>query len=94
LKIDGGIKVFNNKQKLKQYIPPSQHYRRFCKEFYTQKMKTNKTTKGWEVFCSGEEQTSTQRITLNWVHTFKSLNNKKQLNGRNNYVPINVNPEC
>jgi hypothetical protein len=42
-KIDGAIKIFHNKQKLKQHITPKYHYRRFYKEFCTQKMKANKT---------------------------------------------------
>jgi hypothetical protein len=45
-KIDGAIKVFHDKQKLKQYIPPIHHYKRFSKEFCTQKVKANKTMKG------------------------------------------------
>jgi hypothetical protein len=40
-KIDGAIKISHNKQKLKQY-DHSHHYRRFYKEFCTQKMKANK----------------------------------------------------
>jgi hypothetical protein len=48
-KTDGAIKVFHDKQKLKQYIPPSHHYKRFFKEFCTQKMKANKTMRGQAV---------------------------------------------
>jgi hypothetical protein len=29
--------------------PPRNYYRRFCKEFNTWKMKTNKIMKGWKV---------------------------------------------
>jgi hypothetical protein len=49
LKIYGAIKVFHDEQKLKQYRPPRHHYKRFFKEFCTQKMKANKTMKGLEV---------------------------------------------
>jgi hypothetical protein len=45
-KIDGTIKVFHDKQKLKQYMTTSHHYKRFSKEFCTQIMKVNKTMKG------------------------------------------------
>jgi hypothetical protein len=43
-KIHRAIKVFHDKQKLKQCMTtkPS-HHKRFFKEFYTQKMKANKT---------------------------------------------------
>jgi hypothetical protein len=45
-KIKGGLRIFQDKQKLKQYITLSHHYRRFWKESYTQKMKTSIVTKG------------------------------------------------
>jgi hypothetical protein len=45
-KRDRAIKVFHDNQKLKQYRPPSHHYKRFSKEFCTQKVKANKTRKG------------------------------------------------
>jgi hypothetical protein len=48
-KIDRGIKVFHDKQKPKQYMTTKPYYRRFYKEFCTQKMKANKTMGGWEV---------------------------------------------
>jgi hypothetical protein len=46
LKIDGTIKVFHDKQKLKQCMTTKPNYKRFSKEFCTQKMKTNKTMRG------------------------------------------------
>jgi hypothetical protein len=45
-KIDGTIKVFHDKQKLKQYMTTKSPLQRFSKEFCTQKMKANKTMKG------------------------------------------------
>jgi hypothetical protein len=48
-KIDRTIKIFHDKQKLREYMLPRHHYRRFYKEFCTQKMKANKTTRGLEV---------------------------------------------
>jgi hypothetical protein len=41
-KIDGAVKVFHNKQELKQYMTTKSHYERFSKEFCTQKMKADK----------------------------------------------------
>jgi hypothetical protein len=38
-KIDGTIKVFHDKKKLKQYMTTKPHYKRFFKGFCTQKMK-------------------------------------------------------
>jgi hypothetical protein len=45
-KIDGAIKVFHDKQKLKQYITTKKPLQRFFKQFCTQKVKANKTMKG------------------------------------------------
>jgi hypothetical protein len=45
-KIDGAIKVFHDKQKLKQYVTTSNPYKRLFKGFCTQKVKPNITMKG------------------------------------------------
>jgi predicted glycoside hydrolase/deacetylase ChbG (UPF0249 family) len=41
-KIDGAIKVFHDKQKLKQYMTIKPLLQKILKEFYRQKMKANK----------------------------------------------------
>jgi hypothetical protein len=43
------MKVFHNKQKLKEYMTTSHHYRKLCKKFYTQMLKTSKTMRGWKL---------------------------------------------
>jgi hypothetical protein len=48
-KLTRSIKIFHDKHKLKQYMTPYHYYRRFYKEFFTQKMKANKTMRGWEI---------------------------------------------
>jgi hypothetical protein len=35
--IEGEIKTFHNKEKLKELQPPSQHYRSYLKDFYIKK---------------------------------------------------------
>jgi hypothetical protein len=45
-KIDGAIKLFHDKQKLKQYMDISPPLQIFSKEFCTQKVIVNKTMKG------------------------------------------------
>jgi hypothetical protein len=42
LKIDRGINIFHDKQKLKQYMIPTNHYRIYYKKFCTQKIKVKK----------------------------------------------------
>jgi hypothetical protein len=46
-KIDGGIKFFHNKQKLKQYMTMKPLLQKILRAI--QNMKTNKNMKGWEV---------------------------------------------
>jgi hypothetical protein len=74
-KIDGAIKVFHGKQKLKQYIttkPPLQkilqgilHTENESKQNHE---RTGSTTRA--------EKTRNQRVTLIQLHTIKLLNNK------------------
>jgi hypothetical protein len=45
-KIDGAIKVFQDKQKLKQYMTTKRSLQKILKGFCTQKVKPNKTMKG------------------------------------------------
>jgi hypothetical protein len=53
-------------------------YKRFFKEFCTQKVKANRTMKGQVVPNYREEKSRNQRITLIQLHTNKSLNNKNK----------------
>jgi hypothetical protein len=46
IKIDGAIKVFHDKKKLKQYMATNPPLQKLFKEFCTQKMRANKTMKG------------------------------------------------
>jgi hypothetical protein len=66
--VDGTIKILNDKKTLKQNIL-YHHYRRFYKEFCTQKMKANKTMEDRKYQTTGEEKTSNQRVALIWLHT-------------------------
>jgi hypothetical protein len=75
-KVGGVIKDFHNKQKLKQHMTPSHHYKRISKEFCTEKMKANKTMKGQAAGNQGGKKTRNQRKTLMQLYTIKLLNNK------------------
>jgi hypothetical protein len=48
-KIDGGIKVFHNKQKQKQFMTTKLPLQKIMKGILYIEDKTNITTKGWEV---------------------------------------------
>jgi hypothetical protein len=57
-------------------------------------MKTTKPQKDGKYQTTGEENTSIQRMALNWLHTIKSLKEQRQLNGMNYHIFININTEC
>jgi hypothetical protein len=73
---DGAMKIFHNKQKLKQYMTTQPYYMRFSLEICTQKVKANKIMKGWEVSNHRRKKTGTQRVAMIQLHTIKPLNNK------------------
>jgi hypothetical protein len=91
-KIYGAIKVFHDKQKLKQYMTTKPPLQKILQGI----VHTENETKPWEdrqYQTTGEEKTSNWRVTLIQLHTIKPLNNK-QLNDRNHHIPININTEC
>jgi hypothetical protein len=93
-KIDGAIKVFHDKQKLKQYMTPSHHYKTFFKEFCTQKVKANKTMKGQAVPNHRRKKSKKVESNIDLAAQNQSLEQMKQLNDRNHLMPINTNTEC
>jgi hypothetical protein len=57
-------------------MTPYHHYKRFCKEFYTQKKRTNITQKGWKILnLKRRTDKHSESSTESSAHT-KSLNNK------------------
>jgi hypothetical protein len=94
-KIDRAIKIFHDKQKLKQYMttkPPTEYSIRNSAH------RRWKQTKPWEdgiYQTTGEEKTNNQRVALFQLHRINSLNNKNnQMTGITTYLSIlilNVN---
>jgi hypothetical protein len=60
----------------KKYMTTKPPLQRFCKEFYTQKKKTNKTMQGKEVLSHRRRKERTQRVALNHLQTLIPLNRK------------------
>jgi hypothetical protein len=56
-------------------------------------MKATKAQEDGKYQTTGEEKKIDQRVALIQLYTIKSLNNKKQLNGRNHHIAININTE-
>jgi hypothetical protein len=93
-KIDEAIKVFHNKQKLKQYMttkPPLQkilqgilHTENESKQSHeSQAVPNHRRRKGKKIESKIDSSAHNQ--------TFKQ---QKQLNDRNHHIPININTEC
>jgi hypothetical protein len=74
-KIDGEIKIFHNKQKLKQYMTTKPPVQKILQGILHKEdeSKQNHERMGKTI---GEEKTRNQRVTLIQLHTIKSLNTK------------------
>jgi hypothetical protein len=70
------------------------HYKRFSKEFCTQKMKANKTMKGQAIPNHRRRKgKKVERNTDSPVHN-QTLKQQRQLNDRDHHILININTEC
>jgi hypothetical protein len=92
-RIDGAIKVFHYKQKLKQYMTTKPHYKRFFKEFCTLKMRANKTMTGEAVPNHRRRKGKKLESNIDSAIHNQTLKQQKQPNGRNHHIPININTE-
>jgi hypothetical protein len=90
-KIDGAIKVFHDKQNLKQYVTTSHHCKSFFKGFCPQKVEPNLTMKGQAAPNHRKRKSKKVESNLNLgthEQTFKQL---RQLNDRNHHIPTSTN---
>jgi hypothetical protein len=71
-------------------LPPSQHYKRFSKEFFTQKMKANKTIKGQTIPNHKRRKIKKVKSNIDSATHNPSLNQQRQLNERDHQVLINT----
>jgi hypothetical protein len=93
LKLDGAIKVFHDKEKLKQYMttkPPIQkilqgilHTKSESKQNHKEQAVPKHRRKGKKVGSSIDSATHNQM-----------LKQQRQINDRNHHTPINTNTEC
>jgi uncharacterized membrane protein YgaE (UPF0421/DUF939 family) len=68
--------------------------KRFTKEFCTQKMKANKTTRGWEVSNHRRRKDKESESNIDSTVNNQILKQQKQLNVRNHHIPIDINSKC
>jgi hypothetical protein len=94
-KIDRAIKIFHNKQKLKQYMTTKSPLQKILQGIWhtedesKQNHKTMGSIKLPEKERYVEGKICNQRVALNRIHT-----QQKYLNGRIHHIPININSEC
>jgi hypothetical protein len=84
-KIDRAIKIFHDKQKLKQYMttkPP------------LQKILQGGLHTGQAVPNNRRRKDKESESNINSAAHNQTLKQQKQLNDRNHYIPINTNTEC
>jgi hypothetical protein len=93
-KIEGEIKVFHDKQKLKQYMTTEPTLKRFFKEFCTQIMKENKTVRGQAASNHRRRKDKESEGNIYSVAHNQTLKQQKQLSDRNHQIPISINTEC
>jgi hypothetical protein len=91
-KIDLAIKVFHDKQKLKQYVTTQSHnYKRFFKGFCSQKVKSNITMKVQAAPNYRKRKSKKVESNLNLGTNNTTFKKLRQLNDRNHYMPISTN---
>jgi hypothetical protein len=59
-----------------------------------QKMKANKTMTGQAVPNHRRRKDKESEINIDSAANNQTLKQRKQLNGRNHHIPININTEC
>jgi hypothetical protein len=68
-KIDGTIKVFHYKQKLKQYMTTKPPLQKILQGILQTENESKQTMKGQEKLSQGEEKERKKRVTLIQLHT-------------------------
>jgi hypothetical protein len=92
--IDGAIRVFHDKQKLKQYMITKPPLQKILKEFCTQNVKANKTMKGQAIPNHWRRKGKKVESNSGSAAHNQTLNQQRQLSDRNHHTPINTNTEC
>jgi hypothetical protein len=90
-KIDGAIKVFHDKQKLKQYVTTKPPLQKILQGILYTESETNISMKGKAAPNYRKRKSKKVESNLNLgTHnqTFKQL---RQLNDRNNHIPVSTN---
>jgi hypothetical protein len=93
-KIDGEIKVFHGRQKLKQYMtikPPLQKILKGILHTEDENKHSHKRMEVLNLMKGTDKYPESSIESAAYTQIFKQ---QKQLNGRNHHIPISTNPEC
>jgi hypothetical protein len=90
-KIDGAIKVFHDKQKLKQYVTTKPPLQKILQGICTQKVKPNITMKGQAAPNYRKRKSKKVENNLNLGTHNQMFKQLRQLNDRNHHIPISIN---
>jgi hypothetical protein len=88
------MKVFHDKQKLKQYMTTKPPLQKILQKFCTQKLKANKTMKDQAVPNHRRKKGKKAESNIDLAAHNQNLQQQRQLNDRNHHIPINTNTEC
>jgi hypothetical protein len=75
-RIEGAIKIFHDKQKLKQYMTTKPPLQKILQGILHTEDEQTKSQEDRQYQTTGEEKTRNQRVALIQLHTIKLLNNK------------------
>jgi hypothetical protein len=92
-KIDGAVKVFHDKQKLKQYTTTKPQLQKMPQGILHTKMKANKTMRGQTVSNHRRRKDKESESNTDSVAHNQTLK-QKNLNDRIHHIPINISTEC
>jgi phage gpG-like protein len=93
LKINGAIKVFHDKQKLKQYMTTKSPLQKILQGIlHTEnESKQNLDRTGRPNYRRKDKELESN---IDAAAHNQTLKQQKQLNDRNHHIPININTEC
>jgi hypothetical protein len=91
-RIGRAIKIFHDKQKLKQYMTTKPTLQKILQGILHTEDESKQTTTRWEVsnHRRKDKQSESSIDLTGYIQTLK----QKQLNGRNQDIPISINTEC
>jgi hypothetical protein len=93
-KIDGAIKVFNDKQKIKQYITTKPPLQKILQGILHRENESKQNHERTGSTKPQEMKRKDSKSNTDSAAHNQTPKQQKQLNDRNDHIPINTNTEC